>query len=63
MESQGSIYYADDLRAVQDALNAWSERYNDLTRLLSKSELAILNAQWEATRVDLRARLDTLPPI
>ncbi|KAL1932092.1 hypothetical protein VTP01DRAFT_9148 [Rhizomucor pusillus] len=63
VESQGSIYYADDFRAVQDALNAWLERYNDLTRILTKSELATLDAQWEATRMDLQCRLDTLPPI
>ncbi|CDS09985.1 hypothetical protein LRAMOSA02662 [Lichtheimia ramosa] len=60
-ESQGSVYYEGDLVAAKEALDAWIDHYQILSRHLDPKELATLHEQWEDTRKELQESLDKLP--
>ncbi|KAI8150147.1 hypothetical protein BJV82DRAFT_662238 [Fennellomyces sp. T-0311] len=60
-ESQGSIYYEDDLATAKRALGKWLDCYEELIQTMQGPELLSLHIEWETSRNKLYERLKRLP--
>ncbi|KAI9270435.1 hypothetical protein BDA99DRAFT_569786 [Phascolomyces articulosus] len=62
-ESQGSIYYEDDLITAKRALGDWLDCYDELVHIMKGPELLSLHIEWEASRNELNEKLKKLPTL
>ncbi|KAI7855175.1 hypothetical protein BDC45DRAFT_605234 [Circinella umbellata] len=60
-ESQGSIYYEDDLLTAKRVLGDWLDCYDELVQIMKGPELFALHVEWETSRNYIYDQLKKLP--